>query len=394
MAGLKKAAVLVMVLAAALALGAWYLVDRSRHDDGAIHVSGNIEVDDVAVSFKIPGRVVRRFVNEGESIAYNKEIAKLETADLEADVGLREAEVRAANAALEELENGARPEEIAASLAALEKTQAMLAELEHGSRDQEKKAAAAQLAAADVEQQRLSMEWARAKQLFDRQTISKEQYDQATAARDVAIERYRQAREQWDLVRIGPRAEQIAQAKAARDQAEWQFWLVLEGPRRETIDQTKAKLQQAEASLRQATTRLDYATIWSPLTGIVLSKNIEEGEYVAPGTPVVTIANLDQVWLRAYLDESDVGRVKLGQEVDVTTDSHPGKVYKGRIRFISQESEFTPKSVQTPKERVRLVYRVRIQIDNPDKELKPGMPADARMGPAADGGRGERGKGE
>lgn len=119
--------------------------------------------------------------------------------------------------------------------------------------------------------------------------------------------------------------------------------------------------------------------MFSPLSGWVLSKNAEPGEYLAPGTPVVTVGNLNQVWLRAYISESDLGRVKVGQHVRVTADTFPGKVYKGKISFISPQAEFTPKNVQTEKERVKLVYRVKVDIPNPEMELKPGMPADAEI---------------
>jgi len=131
--------------------------------------------------------------------------------------------------------------------------------------------------------------------------------------------------------------------------------------------------------LALARTRLSYATVFSPLSGTVLSKNAEPGEFVAAGTPVVTVADLREVWLRGYIPETDLGKLRLGQEVAVTTDSYPGKKYEGRVTFIAQEAEFTPKSVQTQKERVKLVYRIKVTIANPAAELKPGMPADGAI---------------
>ena len=119
----------------------------------------------------------------------------------------------------------------------------------------------------------------------------------------------------------------------------------------------------------------------------MLSKNIEPGEYVAPGTPVVTVADIENIWLRAYVDERDLGKrnVALGTQAEITTDAYPGKVYKGRVSFISSEQEFTPKTVQTNRERVKFVYRIKIDVKNPDRELKPGMPADARLGDTEQG---------
>jgi HlyD family secretion protein len=106
-------------------------------------------------------------------------------------------------------------------------------------------------------------------------------------------------------------------------------------------------------------------------------RNAELGEIVAAGTPVATLADLDRVWLRAYIPETDLGRVKWGQEVAVKTDTFPDKTYRGRVSFIAAKAEFTPKSIETYRERVTLVYRVKIDVENSNRELKPGMPADA-----------------
>jgi HlyD family secretion protein len=178
------------------------------------------------------------------------------------------------------------------------------------------------------------------------------------------------------LTKEGYRKEQIEQARAAMVQAKAQYDLVKAGPRKEDIDQGRSRLEQAKASLRAAEVQLSYATVYAPLSGVVLSKNIEPGEYVAPGTAVVTVGDLVNVWLRAYIDGPDLGRVKVGQRARITTDTYPGKIYDGRVSFIASEAEFTPKSVQTQKERVRLVYRIKIDITNTKMELKPGMPAD------------------
>jgi HlyD family secretion protein len=184
----------------------------------------------------------------------------------------------------------------------------------------------------------------------------------------------------------GSRREDVEQAEAALAQARAALELVRAGPRRERLDQARARLRQAEEALALAGYRLDETRLRAPVGGVVLSEHVEPGEYVAPGTPVVTLADLGRVWLRAYVDEPDLGRVRLGQEVQVTTDSFSGKAYEGRVSFISSEAEFTPKNVQTRKERVKLVFRIRIDVPNPGGELKPGMPADAVV--ARDGGAG------
>ena len=170
------------------------------------------------------------------------------------------------------------------------------------------------MTAAEVERNRLETEWGRSRRLYDQKMIATETYDQATAARNVAAERYRQdgsavrpcegkaaaGGDRPGRCRFGPGQGPISNLSS-------------KGPRKETIDQARANVRQAEAALTMAQVKLSYAKVYSPLDGVVLSKNIEPGEYVAPGTPVVTVADLDNIWLRAYVDEMDLDRVKLGQ---------------------------------------------------------------------------------
>jgi len=346
--------------------------------DGQIRVSGNIETTEAQVAFKIPGRVVKRKVDEGEEITKGKVVALLDKADLECTVAVRKAELGVAEAALAALRAGSRPQEIEEARAAWEKADHAWADLKAGSRPQEIVAAEAAVAAAVADMDRLQANYRRETSLFQRKTITEEEFDAAKAAYQVAIEKHRQAVAQLKLAQEGYRPEQIEQARAAAAQAKAQYDLVKAGPRDEDKKQGEARVAQAKAALDLAETQLSYATVVSPLTGVVLSKNIEEGEYVAAGTAVVTVGDLKNVWLRAYIEETDLGPVKYGpRRAWVTTDSFPGKKYEGRVSFIAENVEFTPKNVQTQKERVKLVYRIKIDIKNQDMELKPGMPADA-----------------
>ena len=290
-------------------------------------MSGNIEVTSVEVSFKIPGRVTERAVDEGDLVTRGEIVAKLDPADLLHEAASRRAEVQAARAQLTELETGYRKEEIAQADAILRRIEA--------------------------EAERLRIDFGRQQHLFKKDVISARDFDASRAAHESSQANVREARERLKMLRSGPR--------------------------KETIDQARARLQGAEAIQALAETRLGYATLVSPLRGLVLSKNIEPGEQVAVGTPVITIGMLDEVWLRAYISETDLGRVQVGQSATITTDTFPGKKYHGTITFISPEAEFTPKSVQTQKERVKLVYRIKITIPNQANELKPGMPADAEI---------------
>jgi len=139
----------------------------------------------------------------------------------------------------------------------------------------------------------------------------------------------------------------------------------------------RADAEKLKASLDLAQTRLDFTQLKSPLDGYVLVKSALPGEVVQIGSPVFTAVDLDNLWVTAYINETDLGKVKLGQKAYVQTDTYPGKKYKGEVSFISSQTEFTPKYIQTSEERVKYVYRIKVRVDNSSLDLKPGMPADA-----------------
>jgi HlyD family secretion protein len=321
---LLLAALLLVVIAAVVVV---FLFLKKRDSGATLQLSGNIEVTTVELSFKIPGRVKERLVDEGETVKTGQVVARLDPEDLLHETEGRRADVSAARAALTELETGYRREEIAQADAALRRMSA--------------------------EAERLRVDFGRQKELFKKEVISARDFDASRAAYEASRESVREARERLNLLRSGPR--------------------------KETIDQARARLSGAEAALALSETRLGYAELRSSAAGLVLSKNVEPGEQVTAGTPVVTVGMMDEVWLRAYVSETDLGRVRVGQQATVTTDTWPGRKYRGRVSFISTEAEFTPKSVQTTKERVKLVYRIKITVPNPNGELKPGMPADAEI---------------
>ena len=327
----KKPVIVIVLMLVVIAI-AFFMLRSSPTMDGNVRVSGNVEITSVEASFKIPGRVMERLVDEGVLVKAGQLIARLDSTDLAKEVALRQADVQAANAVLAELEAGSRKEEIGQ--------------------------AEATLARAEAEAARAGTDYNRMKNLYDKEVVAKRDLDNARAATDAATANVRLAREGLTLSR--------------------------KGPRKERIDQGRAKVKEAEAALAIAKERLSYATLAAPSAGMVMAKHVEPGEQVAPGTPVVTIGDLENTWVRAYINETDLGRVKLGQEVRVTTDTYPGKSYAGKISFIASEAEFTPKNVQTQKERVKLVYRIKITIPNPNMELKPGMPADGEITTSAE----------
>jgi HlyD family secretion protein len=194
----------------------------------------------------------------------------------------------------------------------------------------------------------------------------------------------KQVKERQDLVLAGPRVEQIdaafAQVQRARAALKMSEANALEIRRREQeLPMRRAEIERAKANLALIDSQLADTVAVSPVDGVVLVKAADVGEVLAAGTTVVTIGDIDHPWLRAYINETDLGRVKIGATASVTTDSFPGKVYEGHVSFIASEAEFTPKQIQTQEERVKLVYRIKIDLANPRRELKSNMPADAEI---------------
>lgn len=287
-------------------------------------LSGNIEAHESLVGFKVPGRIVDLPVEEGQSIKAGQLLARLDTDDYRQQLAVDDAVLRV------------RDRQLQLALA--------------GSRDQDIQAAyqAVLDARADLEQKQKDFE--RYDALYKKDEIPAQ-------TRDLA---------QTNVVR----------ARATLARLEQVYSELEEGTRKEEIAVDHANSHQASQNVQLSRIKLSYTTLTAPFTGVILVRQAELGEVVEEATPVVTLADLDHIWVRMYLPETDLGRLRWGQDVAVRTDTYPGKTYRGRVSFISSEAEFTPKSVQTDRERVTLVYRVKVDVENPNYELKPGMPAD------------------
>jgi len=326
---MKRLIPILIVLAAVIGAGV-YLYPRfakKAQPENQLTLSGNIEAHESLVSFKVQGRLVDLPVDEGQSVEQGALLARLDDADYQQKVRIDEAAVHV------------RESNLALTLA--------------GVREQEVKALQQTMldAQADLHEKKIDEE--RAQRLFSKDEVSAQDRDLA----DTAVKR----------------------AEATFQAAQQRYNQAVEGSRKEDIVIARANLTEAHANLGLSRVNLDYTILRAPSAGVITVRQAELGEVVVPGTPVVTLADLDHIWLRAYIAETDLGRIRWGQQTAVTTDTYPGKQYHGHISFISSTAEFTPKSVQTNKERVTLVYRIKIDMDNPNHELKPGMPADAHV---------------
>jgi HlyD family secretion protein len=377
--------VLLLIVLAVLRWGGFG--NREQH---VIRVSGNIELREVDIAFKSAGKLVRLAVDEGDTVQKGSLVAVLDQAEVSQRRDSAVAAVQSATSRLDQLRTAIAYQkeqvegQLARSHAEVQQAEAVLQELLHGSRKQEIEAARAALARAETEYTRAERDWERAQTLYKDGDISTAQYDDFRARFESAKALRTQGKQQLDLIEEGPRKEDIEAARAQLERAKANLRLAeavrleLKRMQQEQVSR-EADIQQAKAQLGVNETQLRDTEVLSPMDGVVLVKSAEPGEVLAAGTTVVTLGDVARPWLRAYINETDLGRVRLGAEVKVTTDSFPGKVYKGRLTFIASEAEFTPKQIQTQEERVKLVYRTKIEIENPNGELKSNMPADAEI---------------
>jgi membrane fusion protein YbhG len=381
---------LIIIVIAGGVLLYYYFLQNQGGEGTDIAVSGNIEVTTVDVSFKIPGKIEKLAVEEGDQVREGQLIASLEHKDLLAQKFRAEAAWESAKSRIPsiqkniELQDQSTLQEISQAEAAVEASLARLQQLLAGSRPQEIQEAKATLEQAQADMVKRKADMERAEKLYQNNFISAQDWDAAKNAYEVAAATQKKAEENYALVVEGPRQEEIAAGRAQWEQAKAALKLAkahriqVEVLRKDLLT-AQSQVKEAASAIEVIDTQIGYSKLNAPLSGVVLVKTTEPGEFVVPGGAVVTLGDIEKPWLKAFITEADLGKVKLGQKVSVTTDSYPGKVYPGRITFISSEAEFTPKNVQTAKERVKLVYRIKVSLENPHRELKPGMPADGRI---------------
>jgi HlyD family secretion protein len=379
--------VLVAVVVAALVFGGKLL---HSSDPNHIAVSGNIELTRVDISFKVAGKLMERLVNEGDWVKQGQLIARLDAVQAASQRDLQKAALELSQSQLTQLRTSIAYQretisgDVALKQADLRQSEQRLAELVAGSRPQEIQQAQAVAAEARSRFDQAKKDWERAQVLIKNDDISAMQFDAYRERYRGSQASLRQSQERLALVKEGTRKEQIEQARAAVEKARAALRLAeanrLELKRKEQeVSAREADISRSRAQLSIAESQLSDLTISTPVDGVVVVKSADPGEVLAAGTTVVSIGDLTHPWLRAYINQTDLGRVKLGQKVQLRSDSYPGKTYQGRITFISPQAEFTPKQIQTKEERVKLVYRIKIEVDNRHQELKENMPVDGEI---------------
>ncbi|MBU6410950.1 MAG: efflux RND transporter periplasmic adaptor subunit [Verrucomicrobiota bacterium] len=316
--------VIGILIAGGIVAGLWFWHDREQTASAnQLILFGNVDIRQVQLAFNDSERVSAVLVQEGDRVRPGQLLATLDTLRLAAGVGKAGARVAAQRQVVARLEAGSRPQEIRKARADMEAAQ------------------------ADLENARLN--YMRVTNLVSQTVEAQQSSDDARAALDMARARLAAAKETYDLMVLGPRQEDIAAAKAM--------------------------LQADEAGLALARQNLADASLYAPTNGVIEDRLLEPGDMASPQKPVFTLALNDPVWVRAYVAETDLGKIHPGMNAVVTTDSFPGKRYDGWIGFISPTAEFTPKTVETAEVRAKLVYQFRVFVRNPQDELRLGMPA-------------------
>ena len=407
-------AALALVLVAAIAWEVWQAYLRRATAD-QLTGSGSIEATQVDVAPKMSGRVVRLAVNEGDTVRAGQVLVRLDDRDLLAQVDQARAGVVSARARVTQAEAAIQTQQqitdtqVAQARAALAAAQARVPQaqttvtLQRQTVEQSVAQAQAQVSAAQAQAAsarsnlaKAQADYARAKTLFAQGAVAAQEVDAARAAYDAAVAADRSARDavtqaqaalasaRANRLQVPIRQEDVRANQAAVNQAEAAVANATAGytvvtQRRQDLAAAQAQLVQAEAALQSAEIQLGYATITAPIDGVVLTKNVEEGEVVAAGAAVYTLVNPGDMWLRVFIPEDQIGRVRPGQPAQITVDTFAGRRFPAHVSEIRSQAEFTPGNVQTKEDRVKLVFGVKLQLDNRYGELKPGMPADATI---------------
>ena len=328
----KKLVLFALILCTVL--GAVFYFWRQHNQEGtsedrALTVFGNVDIRQVDLGFRVDGRVEQLFFDEGDFVKAGELIASLDSEPLAEEKALKRSELSSAQAELKRLQSGFRPQEIKIARATVVERQATL--------------------------NNLQTEFKRREALVDSGSVSQQSFDDIKAQRDAAKARLVSAREQLALIEEGYRKEDIAKARA--------------------------QVEAGKAQLQIANTRLNDTRLYAPSAGTIFTRVLEPGAIARSGQTVVALSLSDPAWVRAYIDEIDLGKIAPGMKAEIFIDSRPDQPYQGHVGFISPRAEFTPKNVETPELRTRLVFRFRVLVDNPDGGLRQGMPATVKLRP-------------
>lgn len=356
----------IVILAVVAAVIAALLISarRWRHSSG-LEGSGTMEARNIRVGSKIGGRIDQVLVHEGDAVQPGQVLITFDDRELRAAL-------QQSHATAEKAERGYRSEEIAEARAAAEQAAAEYEQRRKGYRQEDIDAAKAELDRAKAEERRTRQDLIRYDALAKDDLISKQQRDAAEAAWKMALAQQRAAEDKLAKLQHGYRPEEIAAARARYKQTQATLEKLKHGNRREDIDLAKAAYSLDEARFRER-------QVVAPVAATVEVLDVRPGDLIAPNTPVATLLERDQIYVRIYIPETEIGRVRVGQKAEVHVDSFPGTIFNGVVEQINQHAEFLPRNVQTRQERVHQVFGVKLRIEDSSGRVRAGMSADVKL---------------
>jgi multidrug resistance efflux pump len=373
---LRLTAGFALLAAAAVALSLFW---PFGHRQQVLHLPGVVEIQEIHLGSKIAGRVERVEAVEGMTAEPGQALVFFAMPEMEAQRQQWEAKLHAAEADYEKAKAGPRKEEIEAAQAAHESLQARLTMLKVGSRPEEIREARSQFESAEADLKLRRDEFDRIDRLFRQGSASRADYDAAKSARDSAQAQSAKAKARLDLLVAGSRIEEIQQADALARQAKANYDMLKAGTRKEDIDAAKARVDELRGKLNEIDANLQEAVVRAPERVVVEIVAVRKGDLVTPNQPVIRALRAQDLWVKVYVPETEMGKLQLNDKVQVTIDSYPGQTFEGTIRQIAAESEFTPRNVQSPDERRHQVFAARVYIDDPRGIFKSGMAAEVTV---------------
>jgi multidrug resistance efflux pump len=360
-------------------IAAVWIVLAIRARRAAGEYSGTVETREIQIGSKAGGRVTSVSVEEGQTAGAGTILVRFECDQLEAQHAEATAAITEAQAELERMVRGNRPEEIAQAKAAAEQAGAALDAARNGPRKQEIDQAQADYASAQADAANAAVFYKRMEKLAATDTISRQQFDDARDRSAAAAQKAEAARQQFALLQAGTRPEDLRAAEEKFKQADAARALAVKGSRREDIDAARSRLVQAQARLKDMDAQLNECELKTPADAVVETVSIRPGDLVPPGRIVLSLLEPSQLWVKIYVPETDLARLRLGQSAQVTVDSFPGRGFTGHVGQIASQGEFLPRNVQTREDREHQVFGVKVYVDNAQAVLKSGMAATVRL---------------
>ena len=342
---------------------------------------GTIEAQEVQIGSKIGGRVIEVLAQEGQIVKKGTPLVRFETDTLLAEKKQLQARSDQAQAYLKKLENGYRTEEIAQAQATVNRELAQLEALKNGPRPEEISQLKEEIIGVKAELNHYKTSLARLEKLFKEGYVSKQSCDDMAAKVALSDSRYQSLQQKLALLEAGTRSEEIRVGQERYQQAIANLKLLKSGARSEDVAEAQARLAEASATLERLHTHLNEAEVIAPVDSQIDLLSVRVGDLVQPSSPIARLLESDQIRVRVYVPEPDLGFVQVGQDVEVFVDSFPNKAFFGKVEQISAKAEFTPRNVQNRDERSHQVFAIKIHIDNKEGLLKAGMAADVKLKP-------------